>query len=793
MNIKYNNTATELTDEQRFELLVTSISDYAIYMLNPDGFVSSWNAGAQRFKGYVAGEIIGQHFSVFYTEQDRAQGKPKRALQTALTEGKFEDEGWRVRKDGTCFWASVVVDPIRDSRNQLVGFAKITRDITERKAAEEALRQSEDKFRLLVESVVDYAIYMISPTGAVTNWNTGAERIKGYTREEIIGSNFANFYTVADRANGVPARTLAIAARDGRFEQEGWRVRKDGSSFWAHVVVDAIYSDSGEHLGFAKITRDITERKLASEALERANAALFQSQKMEAIGKLTGGVAHDFNNLLQVIGGNLQLLTQDVAGNPKLEQRVHNALEGVARGAKLASQLLAFGRRQPLAPKVVNLGRLARGLDDMLRRALGDGVQIETIVAGGLWNVLIDAFQVEHALLNLAINARDAMDGEGQLTIEAGNAVLDEAYAALNPEIQAGQFVMLAVSDTGCGIPVELRERVLEPFFTTKPEGQGTGLGLSMVYGFVKQSGGHLKIYSEPGHGTTIRIYLPRVKAEEDLIADVETGPVRGGTETVLVAEDDAAVRGTVVEMLSDLGYRVLKAKDASGAMAIIESGASIDLLFTDVVMPGPLRSPALARKARERLPHIAVLFTSGYTDNAIVHAGRLDEGVELLSKPYTREALARKIRHVLRNQQQRDASAGILAKPPRPLEHGSRALETLRVLLVEDDDLIRAGTAEMLRTLGLEVVEAQDGATALDALTRHSANALIVDVGLPDISGIDLAIDAAKRDALLRIVIASGYEIVLNQAQRAALPDAAIVRKPYNLEDLCRALEINA
>jgi CheY-like chemotaxis protein len=372
---------------------------------------------------------------------------------------------------------------------------------------------------------------------------------------------------------------------------------------------------------------------------------------MEALGRLTGGVAHDFNNVLQVIGGTIQLMTKEVKGSPRAELRLQTAMAAVNRGSKLASQLLAFGRRQPLEPKVVNLGRLVRGIDDMLRRALGEGIEIETVIAGGLWNTFVDAVQVENALLNLAINARDAMGGHGRLTIEAGNAFLDDAYAARHAEVAAGQYVMVAVTDTGCGIPAELVERVFDPFFTTKAEGQGTGLGLSMVYGFVKQSGGHVKIYSEVGHGTTVRLYLPRARAQEDVETDIETGPTTGGEETILVVEDDDDVRGTVIDMLSDLGYRVLKARHAQDALAIVESGVPIDLLFTDVVMPGPLRSPELARKARERLPDIAVLFTSGYTENAIVHGGRLDEGIDLLSKPYSREALARKLRQALRSR----------------------------------------------------------------------------------------------------------------------------------------------
>ncbi|SAI71635.1 two-component hyrid sensor and regulator [Bordetella ansorpii] len=403
--------------------------------------------------------------------------------------------------------------------------------------------------------------------------------------------------------------------------------------------------------------------RLRDEAHERAQMefALRQSQKMEAIGKLTGGVAHDFNNLLQVIGGNLQLLVKEISasGNERAQTRLRNALNGVSRGSKLASQLLSFGRRQPLAPTVVNLGRFVRGMDDMLRRALGEGIEVETVATAGLWNTLADTSQIENAVLNLAINARDAMEGHGKLTIEAGNAALTDVYAARHADLEPGEYVMLAISDTGPGMPPEVLEHVFEPFFTTKPEGQGTGLGLSMVYGFVKQSNGHIKIYSEPGEGTTVRIYLPRAEQAEDDTPEPELGPVVGGTETILVVEDDEQVRETVVAMLSDLGYAILKAKDAVSALAIVESGAPVDLLFTDVVMPGPLRSPDLARQTRQHLPDVAVLFTSGYTENAIVHAGRLDAGVELLSKPYTREALARKVRHVLRNQQQRNLARG--------------------------------------------------------------------------------------------------------------------------------------
>jgi CheY-like chemotaxis protein len=368
---------------------------------------------------------------------------------------------------------------------------------------------------------------------------------------------------------------------------------------------------------------------------------------MDALGKLTGGIAHDFNNLLQVIGGNIELLAIETA-DERSRKRLDTASQAVQRGTKLAAQLLAYARRQPLSPRVVNLGRLIRATDDMLRRALGGAVDLETVIAGGLWNNFVDPVQVETALLNLAINARDAMEARGKLTIEAGNAYLDDDYAARHPEVTPGQYVMLAVSDTGCGMPAELVDKVFDPFFTTKPEGQGTGLGLSMVHGFVKQSGGHIKVYSEPGEGTTVRIYLPRSRKAEDPRTEIAGRRVAGGTETILLVEDDEDVRATTADLLTELGYRVLRAKDADSALAIIDSGVRIDLLFTDIVMPGAIRAPELARRAQLKLPGIGVLFTSGYSDNAIVHGGRVDEGRELITKPYTRAALGRKLRQLL-------------------------------------------------------------------------------------------------------------------------------------------------
>jgi PAS domain S-box-containing protein len=770
------------TSNGRYRLLVEAITDYAIYMLDREGRVTSWNPGARRFKGYEADEIIGQHFSTFYTEAERSQSVPALALAEAERTGRFEREGWRVRKDGTQFWAHVVIDAIRSPAGNLVGFAKITRDLTERKAAEVKLRESQELFRLLVQSVTDYAIYMLDAGGHVASWNAGAQRIKGYSPEEIVGRHFSNFYTEADRAAGLPRVGLETATREGRWEHEGQRVRKDGTTFWAHVVIDAIRDDDGKLVGFAKVTRDISERREAEAALHAAQATMIRSQKLEAIGQLTGGVAHDFNNLLQVISGNLQLLSKDIAGNVRAEMRVQSALAGVARGSKLASQLLAFARRQPLEPRVVNVGRLLKGMDEMLRRALGGEIEVETVVAGGLWNSLVDPDQLENAVLNLAINARDAMNGEGRLTIEASNAFLDDEYVRQHDELSAGQYVMIAVTDTGAGISPDILERVYEPFFTTKAEDKGTGLGLAMVYGFLKQSGGHVKIYSEVGAGTTVKLYFPREASSEDALIAAPSGEVQGGEETILVVEDDDEVREVAVSMLAELGYRVVKARDAASALVVVDSGIPIDLIFTDVMMPGTLRSPDLARKAKERLPNLAVLFTSGYTQNAIVHGGRLDPGVDLLAKPYTREALARKIRHVLVNQAQRRFS--------QRSHHtaGKKTLKGAIVLLVEDDDLIRLTTREMLCDVGCKVEEASTAQEAVKILDEQPVDILLTDVGLPGVSGLQLAKDVHARRPDLGLVLATGDSEVRSEAAQLG---ALFVMKPYTPESLFQGLEL--
>ena len=406
-----------------------------------------------------------------------------------------------------------MLDAIREQNGELLGFIKITRDMTERREAQQRLLESEMRFRQLVEGVVDYAIFHLDPNGIISTCNTGAQRIKGYAPDEIIGLHFSKFYTEEDQAAGIPDEALATARREGKYETEGWRVRKDGTQFCASVVIDAIRNDKGELLGFAKVTRDITERMQTQRALRETQEQLPASQKMDAIGQLTGGIAHDFNNLLMVVIGNLETIQRGAneVNNPNLLRATRNAMRGAQRATSLTHRrLLAFSRRQALSPKPLDINKFLAGSAEFLNRSLGETIDIETVGAAGLWTVEVDSDQLEVALLNLAINARDAMPNGGKLTIEAANAILDREYCRSNPEVSPGQYIVVSVSDTGSGMAKDVLARAFEPFFTTKDLGQGTGLGLSQVYGFVKQSGGHIKIYSEVGQGTTVKTYFPR-------------------------------------------------------------------------------------------------------------------------------------------------------------------------------------------------------------------------------------------------------------------------------------------
>ena len=761
---------------------ISATTDHAIHGLTPRGEIQTWNPGGQRIYGYSFAETLGRPWTILLPVEERNRDTLDHVLREAQNVGSHQAECWHQRRDGSAFWASVVTTALI-MEGKLQGFVQIVQDMSEKRRAHDAAIESERRFRLLVEGVTDYSIFMLSPEGIVVNWNLGAKRIKGYPADEIVGSHFSRFYTPEDAVAGLPQRALDTAAREGRFESEGWRLRRDSTRFWAHVVVDAIRDETGVLIGFAKITRDITEKREADAMLEQTRAALFQAQKMEAVGKLTGGVAHDFNNVLQVLRGNLELLQSRCHQDEWCTKRLRASLDAVDRGAKLASHLLAFGRRQALQPVAVNLSVMIGGMDDLLRRALGETIEVETVVAGGLWNALVDVHQLENVVLNLAINARDAMPDGGKLTLELANAMLDDHYVRSLSDVPAGQYVMLGVTDTGTGMHPEVIEQAFDPFFTTKPEGEGTGLGLSMAYGFIKQSGGHIRIYSEVGHGTMIRIYLPKTSEEAlEPLARLNATPA-GGTETILVVEDDPKVQSTVLEMLSGLGYTVLKADDAEQALVVLQSGIHVDLLFTDVVMPGRLKSPEMARKAVQLQPGLKVLFTSGYTQNAIVHGGRLDPGVELLSKPYGRDTLAQKLRSVL-------SEGGLNDRSPerhRPRSATNVGAREMRVLVVEDDEASQAALCEMLKLYGYLATGVATAKQALAFLEKSAPDVLITDVHLPDLEGTELARQAVALHPGLWIVFASG-DVVLPEDTHGFAWTA--LRKPFTSSQLLAALD---
>jgi PAS domain S-box-containing protein len=790
--------------EARFRTFAQAMP-HQVWTAAPDGHVDWFNEAAFAYTGLDLARLAGIGWTGIVHPDDLAAATTRWAK--AVATGTTYEAEIRLRSSGGDYhWHLTRAVAVRGGGGEVSYWIGTNTDIEEQKTTAERLARLNASLEQAVAQRtaerdrmwrLSKDIMLVTDfDGIVQAVSPAFSSLLGWSEADIVGKNHLHLVHPDDHAATV-AQMASLGQGHYVYKFESRMRRKDGS--WCLLSWSAAPDAGFIHA----IGRDITADREQAEQIRRTELALQQSQKMETIGKLTGGVAHDFNNLLQIISGNLQLLEMQAAGgadDAEPARWIANARSAVEKGAKLASYLLAFGRRQPLEPRVVKLSRVIVGMEDMLRRSLGEEIEVELVISGGLWNTAIDVAQVENAVLNLAINARDAMGANGtasgRLTIEATNALLDELYCRNHADVAPGQYVMLAVTDTGSGMAPDVLAKAFEPFFSTKEEGKGTGLGLSMVYGFVKQSGGHVKIYSEPGQGTTVKIYLPRTLASEDALAPVEPQqPAVGGTETILVAEDDEVVRTTVVEMLTQLGYRVLKAADAASALAVVESGVPIDVLFTDVVMPGTLRSPELARMARERLPNLAVLFTSGYTENSIVHGGRLDPGVELLGKPYTRESLARRIRQVIVTQRNRahvgtftgtcaSPSADAPARPGTGQEHGDAA--RLRIVLVEDEDDIRDSTAALLRHLGHEVQEAVDAEQGVKLISTAS-DVLITDVLLPGMSGDMLAAQARAMAPGIRVVFATGTGEVSNW------PDAVVLRKPYNLQSLMSALAVTA
>jgi PAS domain S-box-containing protein len=627
---------------------IASLSDYALVLLDADGRILTWNRGAELINGYPASAVLGQHLSQLYPPPEVAAGKPRHILEAAAALGHCEDIGERQRPDGSRFLADVVVTAIRDPSGALLGFGKITRDITLRMTAEAGVKASEGRLRSLIATVLDTLVdglVTIDRQGVIQSYNKACTNLFGYEPSEAIGQPVHMLIGGARPSRPTDSVAPGLDASIARIiggAREVLGRRKDGSTFPMELAVSES-ADSGDQ-AFVAIIRDLTERHEADKQREQ----LRQAQKMEAVGQLTGGLAHDFNNLLAIIVGNLDMLREIRAEDPVTDELVRDALDSALRGADLTRRLLAFARRQPLQPERIDVNEVVGAIVRLLMRTLGENIIIELAMSPTVWPVQIDRAQFEAVIANLATNARDAMPRGGSLLIQTHNGHLDEAYASMHSDVTAGDYVVVEVSDSGVGMRPDVLSRIFEPFFTTKEQGRGTGLGLSMVFGFIKQSGGHITVYSEPDKGTTFRLYLPRIRGMPVVVEDRRDEPAsRGGNETVLVVEDNAGLRRIVMRQLREAGYRVLEAPDADVAMTIIGSPEPIDLLLTDIVMPGAMDGRDLARAAAAQRPQLRTLLTSGFPD-ARLGSSSQSTGARLLSKPYRKEELRRAVRETL-------------------------------------------------------------------------------------------------------------------------------------------------
>jgi PAS domain S-box-containing protein len=630
---------------------IWQISEDLLAVSTFEGYFINVNPAWTALLGWTEDEIKQFHVSELRHPDDAPHSEAGRARLAAGAPTVQMENRFR-RKDGSWRWISWMMS--RDD-NELIYV--VGRDITAQREAAEASREHELHFGLLVDAVVDYAIYMLDPHGIVSSWNSGAQRIKGYRADEIVGRHFSQFYTPEDRAAGIPERALAQVASGTPFQAEGWRVRKDGSRFWASVTLSAIRDAGGELVGFAKVTRDVTERRHAQESLRRVQERLAQSQKLEMLGQLTGAIAHDFNNLLMVVGANTQLVKRRLVDPPSL--RAVEAVEHAAsRGETLTRRLLTFSRRQSLNPIVIDLRERLAASRDVLASSAGKNIELIFDLPTPVWPVMVDVPELELAIVNIVVNARDAMPDGGTVRIAGGNVRLspDDALDDLT-----GDFVELRISDTGTGIDPEVLLRVFEPFFTTKGPDKGTGLGLSQVYGFARQSNGTVRIVSNltngSAGGTTIMIYLPRSVGTVVTAAGAQREEERkGGTERILLVEDNHEVREVTAAYLEELGYDVVVAQNAEVALARLAAEDDIHLVFSDIVMPGTMNGVALARRVRSAYPHIPVLLTTGYAPQQEL----IDDTLAVLRKPYRLTALSTALRETL--DRARAASGGQIA-----------------------------------------------------------------------------------------------------------------------------------
>jgi PAS domain S-box-containing protein len=623
------------TERDHFFSAVVKSSNDAIITKLLDGTITSWNPAAERLFGFTAAEAIGQSIDIMVPpdRRDEVRGIIERAGRGEHIE---HHETSRVCKHGRNVEVSLSISPILSVSGKIIGMSETVHDITERKQTRQALDQEIEERRRIFETSNDL-ILVTDTSGNFIQVSPSVTTILGYQPSDMIGHSAVEFIHADDLEH---TRKEMRAARRGQskrsFEtryvsKEGKAVALNWTGTWSEPVQRHFF-----------IGRDLTEKQAAEAQLRHA-------QRMDAVGQLTGGVAHDFNNILTVITGTIGILREAVADQPQLVTIADLIDEAAERGANLTKHLLAFARKQPLQPVELDVNALVLEAAKLLHPTLGGHIEITPLLAEDAWTALADPNQLTTAVLNLAFNARDAMPNGGKLALETGNVVLDESYANEHSELAPGNYVMIVVSDTGSGIPAALLERVFEPFFTTKEVGRGTGLGLSMVFGFVKQSGGHIKIYSEEGHGTSVRLYLPRAAGLQQTTTEaLVSGTVEGGNETILVVEDDTMVRRYVMTQIESLGYPTLEAANASDALRLIDELPAIDLLFTDVIMPGGMNGRQLVEEALRRRPDLKTLYTSGYTENAIVHHGRLDSGVLLLVKPYRKAELARMIRLAL-------------------------------------------------------------------------------------------------------------------------------------------------